>query len=915
MGTIQTTVGLITGINIQELVDQLMEIAARPRQILEERNEALQEQQSALGTLAGLLYSIRLPVNNLGNPETYQQRQVTSTNPDVLTATQTGTPAVGLYELTPIRMAQSHKLLSLGFRSADQPLGIEGTMTIRFGDHVERGLSLSLLNGGQGIQRGRIRIVDRSGAWADIDLSTAQTIDDVLDAINNNTTVNVVATVRDGRIRLQDQTGQTVSNLKVLEVGGGTTAQSLGLAGIDVAADSAEGQDILRLFEQIDLNVLNDGAGISFSTSLPEISYTLRDGSNGQIDFASQGTGELTLGEILQAIEEQSEGKIQADISPDGRRLVLTDTTTGTGTFTLTALYGSNSLVDLGLDTEAVDGVITGRRILSGLRTVSLRSLNGGSGLGELGLLSLTDRSGATDVVDLSAAETLEDVIEAINNASVSILARVNRAKNGIELVDTSGSTTSNLVVANGDATNTADKLQIAVDAAVDSVDSGDLHLRILSENTLLSSLNGGAGVARGRFYIRDSSGRTVTIDLRSESIQTIGDVIQAINTTALYVEAEINSTGDGILLRDTAGGSGTLTVTEAGSTTAKDLGLLRTAQTVEEGEQTYQIIDGSLTHQIPVSSTDSLQDLQSRINALDAGFQASLLNDGSFWPWHLALVSQRSGKAGALVVDTAGLNLSFQETTPAQDAQLVYGPASSAASGLVITSSSNTFTNVIEGVSLEIKQATGSTVTVQVSSSNETLLASLRTFVENYNNFRDQLEEYTQYDPTSGEGAVLTGDSTALRFETALSSFLSGRFTGSSRFQSLASLGLTLTEEGRLEFDEQRFQAAYAEDPQEVQNFFTASETGMAPRLSQLIEQLAGEENSTISERLEALEGKINTNLQRIEQLNTLLESERIRLLNQFYQMELAVARIQNNLNALESIAWITQQYQRNRQ
>lgn len=914
MGTIRTTVGLITGINIQELVDKLMEISARPKTLLEQRNKTLQDQQTALGTLAGLLYAIKMPVATLAKTDTFQQRQVSSSNSDILAATKTGNPPLGQYELTPIRMAQNHKLLSNGFRSAQEALGLSGTMTIRFGDHVQRGLSLSLVNGGQGIQRGKIRIVDRSGAWADIELSTAQTIDDVLDAINNNPTVNVLATVRDGRIRLQDQTGQTLSNLKVLEVAGGTTAQSLGLAGINVAQNSAEGEDILRLFENMDLNVLNDGAGISVSTSLPEISYTLRDGSRGQINFASSGTREVTLGEILQQIEEQSNGKIQAEIGSDGRRLVLTDLTTGTGTFTLTALYGSKTLADLGLDTEAVDGVITGRRILSGLRTVSLRSLNGGSGLGQLGLLSLTDRAGNTDLVDLSNAETLEDVVEAINSSSVSILARVNRAKNGIELIDTSGSTTSNLIVANGDQTHTADKLQIAIHAAVNSVDSGDLHLRIISENTLLSSLNGGAGVAKGRFYIQDSSGRKATIDFRSDSIRTIGDVLRAINSTALRVRAEINSTGDGILLRDTAGGSGKLTVTEAGSTTAKDLGLLRSAKTVVEQGQTYQVIDGSMTYRIPLASTDTLQTLQDKINALGAGVKASVLNDGSLWPWHLALVSQRSGKVGALVVDTAGLGISFQETSRAQDAQLVYGPAASAASAMIISSSSNTFSNLIDGVSLEIKQATGTTVTVQVSRSDAVVLASLKTFVENYNKFRDQWEDYTKYDTTTGKGSILTGDSTALRFETSLSALLSGRFTGSSRFQSLASLGITWTDKGKLQWDEEKFKAAYTEDPQEVENFFAAPSTGMANRLQDLIEQLGGEQNSTISRRLEALDGKIKANLQRIEHMNAILEKERTRLLNQFYKMELAVAKIQDSLTALESIAWITQQYQRNR-
>ena len=49
------------------------------------------------------------------------------------------------------------------------------------------------LNGGAGVQRGKIRITDRSGAVATIDLSFARTVDDVLQAINSNEDISVTA--------------------------------------------------------------------------------------------------------------------------------------------------------------------------------------------------------------------------------------------------------------------------------------------------------------------------------------------------------------------------------------------------------------------------------------------------------------------------------------------------------------------------------------------------------------------------------------------------------------------------------------------------------------------------------------------------------------------------------------------------
>lgn len=914
MGRVQSSVGLITGVPILDTVDQLMAIAAKPRDLIESRTGVLQQQQLAVSTLAGLIYAIKTAVVNLGKADTYQQRQITSSDPQALAASLSGKPAKGSYEFTPVRVAQSHNLLSSGFKSQTDPIGA-GTVTIRFGDHVQRSASLSLLNGGAGIQRGKIRIVDRSGAFADIDLSTAQTVDDVLEAINANSTVNVTATARDGRIRLTDNTGQSVSNLRVLEVAGGRTAESLGLAGIDVAAASADGAEVLRMFDDMDLDALNDGAGVTVSTVLADVAYTLRDGTTGQIDFSVDRVGtadderDVTVGDVLRRISEQSGGKLRAEIAPDGRRFTITDLTTGEGEFTLSPLFESKALASLGLDAPAVDGVITGRRVLSGLRTVALSSLNGGSGLGALGQLSITDRTGAAATVDLSAAETLEDVIETINAAGVSIQARVNQARNGIDLVDTSGAQDGSLVVASADSTGTAERLHLAVNGAVSSVNSGDLHLKIVSENTRLDSLNGGAGVARGQFVIQDSTGRKATVDLRSADVQTIGDVLRAINRLYLGARAELNETGDGILLRDTAGGSSTLTVSESG-TTARDLGLARTAKRVEVEGQSQQVIDGSMTYKIELGAADSLADLKDKINALGAGFSASSLSDGSARPWHLALVSARQGKAGELLVDASGAGFRFDQTAAAQDAMLVFGPASSAATAMLVSSSSNTLKNVVEGMNLEIKQATGATVTVRVDSSNASLLASAKTLVENYNKFRDKLAELTAYNADAQTAAVLTGDATALRFDVDLTRLVSGQFLGAGRFRSLEEVGIGFTESGKLEFDQEKFEAAFAEDPQGVEQFFSAAETGFAARLGTLIEQLAGATGSLVSRRLEALEAKIAQNDAKIERMDKSLEAERLRLLTQFYNMELAVARIQNNLEALDSISWILDQY-----
>jgi len=911
MGRIQTNIGLITGVPIGDIVDQLMQLAARPKDLLVQRTDALKAEQVAVTELSALLLSVQYVSKQLGKSDLYDQRKVTSSNTQLLSATLTGNPPKGKYQFTPLATVQNQQLVSSGFKSDTAPLG-GGTLSFRFGTHVERSTSLDVLNGGEGVTAGVIRITDRSGASAEINLSTARTIDDVLAAINGATAIRVTASTSGDRLRLTDTTGQTASNLKVEEVAGGSAAASLGLDGIDVAADTADGGDVLSLSADFDLDLLNDGRGVHRDPVFADVRYTLRDGTEDNIDLSpiipggSEVDRELTLGEILDRINAAAPDKLSVEIAPDGDRLVITDLTEGGGTFQLESLYDSGALAGLGLDGPSSDGVITGRRILGGLRTVLVESLNGGKGVGQLGSVAITDRSGASDAVNLAGAETLEEIIDRLNAAAVAVTARVNKARTGIELIDTSGETTSPLIIASGDATDTAEKLGIAVDAEVGSASSGDMHLQVVAHNTRLDSLNGGAGVARRSFRLTDSAGVTATIDLSDDDVQTIGDVIREINRSVADVVAELNDTGDGIRIRDVAGGPGTLRVVENGSTTAADLRLASEAVEVEIDGQPTQVLDGAMTWTIELDADDSLRDLSDRVNELGAGLAASVFYDGSTKPYRMTLTSDRGGKAGELVIDASGLDLGLMETVAAQDALMMLGDPAAAGPKVLISSSTNTFEDVLAGVSLQVQDASGSPVTVTVETTSAKLVGSVSTLVQNYNRFREKLKELTRYVPETNEASVLTGDSTALRLDTDLSRMLSGRFLAAGPIRSLAEVGISFQQDGTLAFDENRLKGAFQSDPDALREFFTDETSGFAAKFRDLIESLAGEGNSLMSQRLESLGDKIDSNEQRIQLMTGRLTAERDRLLLQFYRMETAIAKMQTNLTAIEQMTVI---------
>lgn len=598
MSQIQSSVGLITGIPIEETVNQLMQVAARPRTTLENRTKSLTAERTALDQLGGLLLGLRFSATKLGTGSLYSATKATSSSTSLLTVTAGTDPAPqpGTYTFTPLQKAASHQVVSSTFTDVASQLS-SGTFRLGVGGHVDRGITLGQLNSGSGVPAGKIRITDRSGSSAEIDLRSAITVDDVLNAINTNSDIDVTATVDGDSFKLTDNSGGS-SNLRVAEVGLGTTAAALGLSGINVAAAEATGSDVFALHSGTLLKNLNDGTGVQIHSVGEVLTVALADETELSIDVS----GSTTLGQIVDAINAADDTKLSAAISADGNRLELTDLTSGSGTFEVT---GTGTLADdLGLAGDATGGVITGSRLVSGLRDTLLSSLGGGQGIAALTTLDITDRAGNAAVsIDLSSAETLGDVVDLINASGANVTAAINTARSGITITDTSGGS-GNLVISSSD--DTATNLGVVIDDAVASVNTGSLNRQVVSESTLLTEFNGGRGVKLGDFRITDSSGAVGAVSLNDvdNEAETIGDVIDRINALSIDVEARINDSGDGILITDTAGGTGTLTISEVGGgRTANDLRLLGQSSATDDDSQ--QIIDGRTSLELDLSTLE----------------------------------------------------------------------------------------------------------------------------------------------------------------------------------------------------------------------------------------------------------------------------------------------------------------------
>ena len=86
MTRIQSSVGLITGIPIEETVNKLMAVAARPRELVANRNKLIESERLAITKLTSLMLAFEFEVNKLSTANLFQAKTVTSSDAEVLSA-------------------------------------------------------------------------------------------------------------------------------------------------------------------------------------------------------------------------------------------------------------------------------------------------------------------------------------------------------------------------------------------------------------------------------------------------------------------------------------------------------------------------------------------------------------------------------------------------------------------------------------------------------------------------------------------------------------------------------------------------------------------------------------------------------------------------------------------------------------
>jgi flagellar hook-associated protein 2 len=258
-----------------------------------------------------------------------------------------------------------------------------------------------------------------------------------------------------------------------------------------------------------------------------------------------------------------------------------------------------------------------------------------------------------------------------------------------------------------------------------------------------------------------------------------------------------------------------------------------RDATSVGQGTLTLSV--GDKTTEITIGdNNDTLQGLANSINDANAGVSAGVIDTGN--GYQLVLSADETGTANAVSISAAdsdnnntddqglsrfafnsdmALNSGLQQTIAASDAVMELN-------GVEVTRATNTIDDVVDGLSFNLTALGESNVKVEQDTA--AVADRVQAFVDKFNELQNTINELSSFDSETGQGSILTGDSTVRNIQNQLKRVLSDIVPGleNANVRSLADVGISTDfRSGELQFDSQRFQQQLRENPDDVTALF----------------------------------------------------------------------------------------------
>ncbi|MGQ9649171.1 MAG: flagellar hook-associated protein FlgL [Phycisphaerae bacterium] len=200
--------------------------------------------------------------------------------------------------------------------------------------------TVASLFGGAGAALGSI-IITNDNLTATVDLSSAATIQDVLNDISN------------AGVKVKAQINEAGTGIDVINLVSGLEMR-IGEAGDGMGTTEVLG--IRSMYANTPLSQLNNGRGVEFRADHDDLLINTKDGNSFTVDL----DGCLTVQDVLDRINAAAGGAVTASLALTGNGIRLVDNTGGGGTFSVSRADLSPAIDGLGLEKSTSGNEIVG---------------------------------------------------------------------------------------------------------------------------------------------------------------------------------------------------------------------------------------------------------------------------------------------------------------------------------------------------------------------------------------------------------------------------------------------------------------------------------------------------------------------------------------------------------------------------
>lgn len=229
----------------------------------------------------------------------------------------------------------------------------------------------------------------------------------------------------------------------------------------------------------------------------------------------------------------------------------------------------------------------------------------------------------------------------------------------------------------------------------------------------------------------------------------------------------------------------------------------------------------GTDTFLIDYSDTTTLEELATAINnTAGTRVTASILQTGAS-SYELVVKSDGVGANQGITFGDSGTLLTTLGMDTIAAKMQSSGDASFDYNGISITRPTNDITDLINGVTVSLKQDQVTSSNISISQNKTEISTEMSLMVQSYNTLVTNIADMTVYDKEAGKVGVFNGDNYIKSITRELNRIMT---SVDSSGTSLVDYGIDIDRNGVMSFDSATFDTKMTEDPTSLQNFFSGS-------------------------------------------------------------------------------------------